>query len=262
MKLQQLLEDIRSGAIFGPTVAILYSIEFQKRGLPHVHILLWLDKNGYEITPEIVDKWTSAEIPDPREDPLGYVLIAEHMLHGPCGDKNKNCPCMKKGKCSKYYPKEFQNETSFTDKGFTEYRRRDTKIFIRRDNHNLDNRWVVPHNLSLLKKYQTHINVEYVNKSKLLKYLCKYVNKGPDQATIMFQRIRKGEDPPKNEQTKEIDEIKEYLDCRYICEQDALWRLLGFDIHYHWPPVERLPVHLPLLNIVNITKKYKITEYY
>jgi len=62
--------------------------------------------------------------------------------------------------------------------------------------------------------------------------------------------------------TKEIDEIKEYLDCRYICEQDALWRLLGFDIHYHWPLVERLPVHLPLLNIVNITKKYKITEYY
>jgi len=55
--------------------------------------------------------------------------------------------------------------------------------------------------------------------------------------------------------TKEIDEIKEYLDCRYICEQDALWRLLGFDIHYHWPLVERLPVHVPLLNIVNITKK-------
>jgi len=202
MKLQQLLEDIRSGAIFGPTVAILYSIEFQKRGLPHVHILLWLDKNGYEITPEIVDKWISVEIPDPREDPLGYVLIAEHMLHGPCGDKNKNCPCMKKGKCSKYYPKEFQNETSFTDKGFTEYRRRDTKIFIRRDNHNLDNRWVVPHNLSLLKKYQTHINVEYVNKSKLLKYLCKYVNKGPDQATIIFERIRKGKDPPKNEKNQ------------------------------------------------------------
>ena len=88
MKLQQLLEDIRSGAIFGPIVAILYSIEFQKRGLPHVHILLWLDKNGYEITPKIVDKWIYAEIPDRREDPLGYVLIAEHMLHGPCGDKN------------------------------------------------------------------------------------------------------------------------------------------------------------------------------
>ena len=44
MKLEQLLEDIRSGQIFGPIVAILYSIEFQKRGLPHVHILIWLEK--------------------------------------------------------------------------------------------------------------------------------------------------------------------------------------------------------------------------
>jgi hypothetical protein len=39
---------------------------------------------------------------------------------------------------------------------------------------------------------------------------------------------------------KDIDEIKEYLDCRYICEQDAMWRLHGFDIDYHWPPVEKL----------------------
>jgi len=87
MKLQELLHDIRSGSIFGPIVAILYSIEFQKRGLPHVHILVWLDKNGNEITPEMIDKWISAEIPDPSEDPLGYVLISEHMMHGPCGEK-------------------------------------------------------------------------------------------------------------------------------------------------------------------------------
>lgn len=60
MKLQQLLNDIRSDSIFGPTLVILYSIEFQKRELPHVHILVWLDKTGKEITPEIIDKWISA----------------------------------------------------------------------------------------------------------------------------------------------------------------------------------------------------------
>jgi ADP-glucose pyrophosphorylase len=47
--------------------------------------------------------------------------------------------------------------------------------------------------------------------------------------------------------------------------------LLGYDIHYHCPPVERLPVHLPLQNIVKLHKnskfksiiedhKYKSTE--
>jgi len=140
------------------------------------------------------------------------------------------------------------------------YRRRNNGIFIRRDNHNLDNRWVVPHNLQLLKKYQAHINVEYVNKSKLLQYLCKYVNKGPDQASIIFKRIKKAQDETKDEETKDIDEIKEYLDCRYICEQDALWRLLGYEIHYHWPPVERLPVHLPLMNIVKMRKNAKLKD--
>jgi hypothetical protein len=109
--------------LFGETLAILYSVEFQKRGLPHVHILLWLDKRQYQITPEIVDTWILAEIPDPNKDPLGYVLVVEHMIHGPCGNKNENSPCMKNGRCSKYYPKEFQNETSFTDDGFTQYRR-------------------------------------------------------------------------------------------------------------------------------------------
>ena len=155
-----------------------------------------------------------------------------------------------KGRCSKFYPKEFQDETNFTDNGFTQYRQRDTNIYIRRDNCNLDNRWVVPHNLQLLKKYQAHINVEYVNKSKMLKYLCKYVNKGQDRAKAIFEYLKTNED----EQTKDIDEIKEHLDCRYICEQDAIWRLLGFNIHYHWPPVERLPVHLPFMNIVKLQK--------
>jgi len=111
--------------------------------------------------------------------------------------KNEKSPCMKKGKCSKYYPKQFQDETTFTDNGFTQYRRRDSNIYIRRDNHNLDNRWVVPHNLKLLKKYQAHINVEYVNKSRLLKYLCKYVNKGPDKATVILEPLKK-EDPTQN----------------------------------------------------------------
>jgi len=91
MKLQQLLDDIRSGSIFGPILAILYSIEFQKRGLPHVHILVWIEKKGNEITTEIIDSWISAEIPNPTIDPLGYILVSEHMMHGPCGEKNWNC---------------------------------------------------------------------------------------------------------------------------------------------------------------------------
>src|SRR6266540_1380814 len=39
-----------------------------------------------------------------------------------------------------------------------------------------------------------------------------------------------------------------------------MWRLLSFEIHYHWPPVERLPVHLPLMNIIRIKTHTKLTD--
>ena len=33
----------------------MYTIEFQKRGLPHEHILLWLHSNNKLQTPESID---------------------------------------------------------------------------------------------------------------------------------------------------------------------------------------------------------------
>lgn len=88
--------------------------------------------------------------------------------------------------------------------------------------------------------------------------MCKYVNKVPEKAKSIFEHINRNVDAPTNDETKDIDEIKEYLDCRYICEQDAMWRLLGFDIHYHWPPIERLHVYLPFMNIITLQKNAKL----
>uniref|UniRef100_A0A8R7QU32 Helitron helicase-like domain-containing protein n=1 Tax=Triticum urartu TaxID=4572 RepID=A0A8R7QU32_TRIUA len=41
MKLAEYLDEIKSGRAFGPIKAVLYTIEFQKHGLPHAHILVW-----------------------------------------------------------------------------------------------------------------------------------------------------------------------------------------------------------------------------
>jgi len=100
---------------------------------------------------------------------------------------------MKKGKCSKIFPKDYEQETRFDENGFTKYKRRNTDIHVRRNNCNIKNEWVVPYNITLLKKYQAHINVEYVNQSRLLKYLCKYVNKVQIKPifTFNFYRIEK-----------------------------------------------------------------------
>lgn len=105
-------------------------MEFQKRGLPHAHILIWLDRKKREVSPALIDSFISASIPDPVADPLGYVLVSEHMMHGPCGEDGVKCPCMKDGLCSKKFPKSFQLETSLDDSGFPVYSRPDNGRFI------------------------------------------------------------------------------------------------------------------------------------
>ncbi|GKB69172.1 replication protein A 70 kDa DNA-binding subunit B [Tanacetum coccineum] len=42
IKLDQLIKDFEKKRTFGHVESVLYTIEFQKRGLPHCHIFLWL----------------------------------------------------------------------------------------------------------------------------------------------------------------------------------------------------------------------------
>nr|VDD43765.1 unnamed protein product [Brassica oleracea] len=44
MKLDELISDFNKGIFFPRPKAVVYTIEFQKRGLPHAHILLWLEE--------------------------------------------------------------------------------------------------------------------------------------------------------------------------------------------------------------------------
>lgn len=72
------------------------------------------------------DNFVSAEIPDPEATPRLYNVVTRHMIHGPCGAMNQQCPCMADGNCTKGFPKTFQEETSAPSDSYALYRRRDT----------------------------------------------------------------------------------------------------------------------------------------
>jgi hypothetical protein len=74
---------------------VLYTVEFQKHGLPHGHILFWVSIDTSEPSPQFIDSFITVEIPDPAVDPLAYALVAEDMVHGLCGRYNPKCSCMK-----------------------------------------------------------------------------------------------------------------------------------------------------------------------
>ncbi|CAN1786125.1 ATP-dependent DNA helicase PIF1 [Linum perenne] len=162
-----------------PDLFITFTCNSQ--GLPHVHILLWLCQESKISEPWQIDEAISAELPDPSIDPQGFSAVTRFMVHGPCGEDRPNSPCMEFGQCKKKFPKTFCSETTYDDNGYVTYKRRDTGIVVDRSGVLLDNRFVVPYNRSLLVKYQAHMNIELCHKGRLIKYLFKYVTKGPDR---------------------------------------------------------------------------------
>ncbi|XP_019158334.1 PREDICTED: uncharacterized protein LOC109155060 [Ipomoea nil] len=176
---------------------------------------------------------------DPDADNEYNDAVSEFMLHGPCGQLRKNSPCMVNGKCSKYFPKTYVSETILEKDGYPIYRRHDNGCKISKNGVQLDNRYVIPHNKHLLLKYRAHINFEWCNRSRSIKYLFKYVNKGNDRVTAEFMS-----NSTNAVSGDVVDEINRYYDCRYISACEATWRLFGYVIHYRTPPVERLNFHL------------------
>ncbi|XP_075469185.1 uncharacterized protein LOC142502199 [Ascaphus truei] len=236
-KLITLIHIITKTYIFGQTRCWMYSIEWQKRGLPHAHILIWLKEKLHSID---IDNVISAELPNPQEDPILFAIVTKNMIHGPCGNINIHAPCMKDGKCTKQFPKTFIADTQSGDDGYPQYRRRaptdggyTATITIRNNKHiQVDNKWVVPYCPLLTKIYNAHINVEYCNSVKSIKYICKYVNKGSDMAIFGIT----------NEHIH--DEVTLYQLGRYISSNEAVWRIFAFPIHERHPTVVHLTIHL------------------
>jgi len=80
----------------------------------------------------------SAELLNSKTNKLAHEMVARCMMHGPC-----------EGKCKKQYPRKFQSETLTDVNGYPIYRFRDTRHTLLVHGIELDNRWVVPHNVYL-----------------------------------------------------------------------------------------------------------------
>ena len=134
---------------------------------------------------------------------------------------------------SKYFPNWFVDCTTVDEDGCQIYRKRENERTIKRNGIDLDNKYVVLHIHYLLLMHGAHVNVEWCNQSKSIKYLSKYVNKGHDYVVMTFYV---DDDNVQNH----VNVINMYSDCRYIPSCEAAWRSFSFDIHYRDPLVEQL----------------------
>ncbi|XP_051170502.1 uncharacterized protein LOC127287552 [Leptopilina boulardi] len=240
LKKEELLNIIVKEKLFGELQAYVYVVEYQKRGLPHVHLLNNLKPNSKITTPEIVDKFISAEIPHPTDNPRLHNIIDANMIHGPCGDW-----CLdKNGKSSKNYRKQFNDQTTMDEDGYPHYRRRNTETYNRRDGFQYDNQRVVPHNKEFLLRLNCHINVEVVTSIKAVKYLYKYIYKGHD-AAVVIQETQNNDNNNQELGVIEHDEIKNYVETRYVNPPEPCGRILSNNSQGKSHTIYRLPIHLP-----------------
>ena len=57
-----------------------------------------------------------------------------------------------------------------------------------------------------------------------------------------------------------IDEVQQFLNCRYISACEASWGAFGFPIHHRYSAVERLSFHLPNQQYVVYESNVDVSE--
>ena len=167
---------------------IINVIEFQKRGLPHVHVLAILDRTSSMVEDKI-DKYAKAEIPDKEVNTVDWKNVVTFMLHKPCGDLNPDTPCCQNryGACESGFPEDSCERSHFAEEnGSAVYRRRSPedgggshvvknfRIGKKQIDFEYTSRDVVLYNLFLLRIFKCHINVKIFSSLKVIKYLLWY----------------------------------------------------------------------------------------
>ena len=136
-KVEVLMFLLKERKIFGMVLHIIYVMEFQKRGLPHTHLILFLDKKFIIRDAEIVNKIISAEISDETRNLRLYKILKQFQVHGPCGNQNMKSACMDPDKKSLHETlSETILSTNYHTKSYPLYRRRDDDRKIIFYNHN------------------------------------------------------------------------------------------------------------------------------
>uniref|UniRef100_A0AC35EXX2 Helitron helicase-like domain-containing protein n=1 Tax=Panagrolaimus sp. PS1159 TaxID=55785 RepID=A0AC35EXX2_9BILA len=271
LKAKEFLKDIigTTRGVFGKVKAFKLALEHQKRGMPHLHILLTMAKEYKLTTPAAVDDILCSEIPPlPADNDPHFLAKMRHynqvlklMMHDPsrCAAQ---CGMKPSGKlCNKDFPKPWCAGTCVNADGYARTRRQDDGriVTIKRNNGrqvDVTNQYVVTHNRYLLLKYNCHINIEHCGGSGALKYLHKYLHKGFDKAFISVrEKIKVGQKLQRNAKTAstsssndpdtvDYNEFHQFRLLRVLGASESMARILSLPITKQSHVVTELPVHI------------------
>ena len=244
--------------------AHIYVIEFQKRNLSHVHILLIansrdeFDENNIDDAIHAIILFKEIFEFNTLRKTL-YELIVEQMIHKNCKKIEKALCHDFENRCIKWFLKKKLMMTNLCHHSDLSRYRRPSCEFVEKEYWN--NKWMIFYNLWLLQKYEIHINVEICINAKLVKYLYKYIFKKSDHVDVFsnITTIRRVNELRANRQNNEksVDEIKIFHDARWIEFCEIVWRILDFSFDEIKFAIIRFQLHLKNRNriVINLNDK-------
>ncbi|KAE8233648.1 hypothetical protein CF326_g1310 [Tilletia indica] len=220
---------------FGPLLYLLKVIEFQRRGLPHAHIVFALER---ECPIELLDKVVSAEVP-PETQPRLRELVLRFMRHSDDhiirrdGTPNTASRCNKDGRCVWGFPHAITAETTVDP--VTE------RVIYRR--RTAEDQMIAQYPPLILLAWEGHAHIDFSVSLESFVYIFKYIHKGPDYVDFRFA------EPAQDFQEAASRAGDDYIRARYLSATEATWRIMALDLTSKTPSVARLGVHEPGANV-------------
>ena len=224
-KKQSLIDYIKSSKIFGKVKGLLWRDEYQKRGLPHCHMLLWSDYDTSN--PDEIDKIITCRLPLPdpnfenEEKTHMLTQLSKTFMTHSCTERCGGIT----GKCCYGYPKDVQERTEIINERI---------VFAR----NPGDEKIVPHSPRLLTLFRAHIDVEPVLSTSSIGYVLKYATKNSDAGVMSFHQIKYCGRPVSDE-----DLLHKYAATHVVSAPEAYNAIAGLKRQNIDPTINLLPIH-------------------
>jgi hypothetical protein len=222
---------IQKHQILGKVSAFIWRIEYQKRGLPHAHILFWREFNTQDV--DAVDAVINARYPknSPFND-QGMVsdfrqLIDAYQIY----HHFKRCR-LPNGKCRFGYPQEMAGHT----------RMRGHNTHFARDAEKGN---IVPHNLSLLASFRAHHCLEVIHSELCIGYVLKDCAKNSDAGRVSLQNVLYD-----GYSVTRVNKLQYYAATLISFASECFAGISGYLRHHMKPIVHVLGIHIPAQKIV------------
>jgi hypothetical protein len=231
-KLSGLMMFLKRRRTLGTIFAFVWRIEYQRRGLPHAHLLFWTDFQTQIV--ESVDSVISVRYPkvspflDDEEAVADFrVLIESYQKH----HHSRRCG-VPPGPCRFGYPQPAVPRTTI---------RRLRYCFAR----DVDGGDIVPHNPFLLAHFRCHHCLEVIHSDQAIGYVLKYCTKNPDAGHVHLRPVLY-----EGHVITPDNRLEYYAATRIASAPEAFAGICGFWRHHMKPRVRSLGIHLPGKKIV------------